>query len=171
VDSEESKGSRFWFTVSLESATAEESPAPEAPRTILRQNTRILIVEDNPINRLVLGRMLERFGANGLVYAENGEEALVRCAEAAFELIFMDARMPKLDGIATTRALRADGNKAYIIGVSADAMSEERQAALDAGMNDYVVKPVAREALADAIQRWRQILIAAHQAGQSSGEN
>jgi len=171
VDSEESKGSHFWFTVSLESATAEESPAPEAPRTTLRQNTRILIVEDNPINRLVLGRMLERFGANGLVYAENGEEALVRCAEAAFELIFMDARMPKLDGIATTRALRADGNKAYIIGVSADAMSEERQAALDAGMNDYVVKPVAREALADAIQRWRQILIAAHQAGQSSGEN
>ena len=171
VDSEEGKGSHFWFTVSLESATAEESPAPEAPRTILRQNTRILIVEDNPINRLVLGRMLERFGAHDLVYAENGEEALVRCAEAPFELIFMDARMPKLDGIATTRALRAEGNKAYIIGVSADAMSEERQAALDAGMNDYVVKPVAREALADAIQRWRQILIAAHQAGQGSGEN
>lgn len=84
------------------------------------------------------------------------EEALVRCAETDFELIFMDARMPKLDGIATTR-LRADGNKAYIIGVSADAMSEERQAALDVGMNDYVVKPVAREALAEAIQRWRQI--------------
>ncbi len=171
VDSEEGSGSRFWFTVSLESAATEESAAPEAPRPILRQNTRILIVEDNPINRLVLGRMLERFGAHELVYAENGEEALVRCAEADFELIFMDARMPRLDGIATTRALRADGNKAYIIGVSADAMSEERQAALDAGMNDYVVKPVAREALAEAIQRWRQILIAAHHAGQGNGDN
>jgi len=171
VDSEEGSGSRFWFTVSLKSAATEESAAPEAPRPILRQSTRILIVEDNPINRLVLGRMLERFGAHALVYAENGEEALVRCAETDFELIFMDARMPKLDGIATTRALRADGNKAYIIGVSADAMSEERQAALDAGMNDYVVKPVAREALAEAIQRWRQILIAAHHAGQGNGES
>ncbi|MBL8453589.1 MAG: response regulator, partial [Zoogloea sp.] len=170
VDSEEGSGSRFWFTVSLESAATEESAAPEAPRAILRQSTRILIVEDNPINRLVLGRMLERFGAHELVYAENGEEALLRCAEADFELIFMDARMPRLDGIATTQALRADGNKAYIIGVSADAMSEERQAALDAGMNDYVVKPVAREALAEAIQRWRQILIAAHHAGQGNGE-
>ena len=171
VDSEEGSGSRFWFTVSLESAATEESAAPEAPRPILRQNTRILIVEDNAINRLVLGRMLERFGAHELVYAENGEEALVRCAEADFELIFMDARMPRLDGIATTQALRADGNKAYIIGVSADAMSEERQAALDAGMNDYVVKPVAREALAEAIQRWRQILIAAHQTSQAGSEN
>jgi len=164
VDSEEGSGSRFWFVVSLAGANAEENPAPEAPRAILRRSTRILVVEDNAINRLVLGRMLERLGAHDLVYAENGEEALERCAEAAYELIFMDARMPRLDGIATTRALRAAGNRAYIIGVSADAMSDERQAALDAGMDDYVVKPVAREALAEAIQRWRQILIAAHQA-------
>jgi PAS domain S-box-containing protein len=164
VDSEEGSGSRFWFVVSLAGANAEESPAPEAPRAILRRSTRILVVEDNAINRLVLGRMLERLGAHDLVYAENGEEALARCAEAAYELIFMDARMPRLDGIAATRALRSAGNQAYIIGVSADAMSDERQAALDAGMDDYVVKPVAREALAEAIQRWRQILIAAHQA-------
>uniref|UniRef100_UPI0035AE52EA ATP-binding protein n=1 Tax=Zoogloea sp. TaxID=49181 RepID=UPI0035AE52EA len=164
VDSEEGNGSRFWFVVSLTSATAEDNPVPEAPRAILRRSTRILVVEDNTINRLVLGRMLERFGAHDLVYAENGEEALERCAEAAYELIFMDARLPKLDGIAATRTLRAAGNRAYIIGVSADAMSDERQAALDAGMDDYVVKPVAREALAEAIQRWRQILIAAHQA-------
>ena len=166
VDSEEGAGSHFWFTISLESASIEEPPAPEAPRPILRQSTRILIVDDNPINRLVLGRMLERFGATGLVYAENGEEALVQCDAIPFELIFMDARMPKLDGMATTRALRAAGNPAHIIGVSADAMIEERQAALEAGMNDYVVKPVAREALAEAIQRWRQLLIAAHHSSQ-----
>lgn len=166
VDSEEGKGSRFWFVVDLASSAPEENVAPEAPRAILRRNTRILVVDDNPINRLVLGRMLERFGAHDLAYANDGEEALTLCAEAAYELIFMDARMPRLDGIAATRALREAGNRAYIIGVSADAMSDERQAALEGGMDDYVVKPVAMEALAEAIQRWRQTLIAAHQAGQ-----
>lgn len=164
VDSEEGVGSRFWFTAELETGIGEEGRAPEAPRAILRQNTRILVVEDNPINRTVIGRMLERFGARDLDFAENGEEAVAHCADAHYELIFMDARMPRMDGLEATRALRAAGNKAYIIGVSADAMSEERNEALAAGMNDYVVKPVVRDALAASIDRWRQTLIAAHQA-------
>jgi len=169
VDSEEGKGSRFWFTLSLENGASEESQAPEAPRPILRQSTRILIVEDNPVNRMVLGRMLERFGAKELAYAEDGQAALECCASAAYELIFMDARMPRLDGLAATRALREAGNTAYIIGVSADAMSDERSKALEAGMNDYVVKPVARQALAEAIHRWRQTLIDSHNAAKEEG--
>ncbi len=169
VDSEEGKGSRFWFTLSLENGAGEESQAPEAPRPILRQSTRILIVEDNPINRMVLGRMLERFGAKDLAYAEDGQAALECCASASYELIFMDARMPRLDGLAATRALREAGNPAYIIGVSADAMSDERSKALEAGMNDYVVKPVARQALAEAIHRWRQTLIDSHNAAKDEG--
>ena len=164
VDSEEGAGSRFWFTLNLENGAGEESQPPETPRPILRQSTRILIVEDNPINRMVLGRMLERFGAKELAYAEDGQEALESCATTAYELIFMDARMPRLDGLAATRALREAGNPAYIIGVSADAMSDERSKALEAGMNDYVVKPVARQALAEAIHRWRQTLIDSHNA-------
>ena len=164
VDSEEGVGSRFWFTAELETGVGEEGRAPEAPRAILRQNTRILVVEDNPINRTVIGRMLERFGARDLDFAENGEEAVAHCAESNYELIFMDARMPHMDGLEATRALRAAGNTAYIIGVSADAMSEERNEALAAGMNDYVVKPVVRDALAASIDRWRQTLIAAHLA-------
>jgi two-component system, sensor histidine kinase len=167
VDSEEGVGSRFWFTAELEAGAGEEGRAPEAPRAILRQNTRILVVEDNPINRTVIGRMLERFGARELDFAENGEEAVAHCAGSSYELIFMDARMPRMDGLEATRALRAAGNTAYIIGVSADAMSEERNEAIAAGMNDYVVKPVVRDALAAAIDRWRQTLIAAHAAESS----
>ncbi|NML25045.1 hybrid sensor histidine kinase/response regulator [Zoogloea dura] len=170
VDSEEGAGSRFWFTLNLENGAGEESQPPETPRPILRQSTRILIVEDNPINRMVLGRMLERFGAKELAYAEDGQEALESCATKAYELIFMDARMPRLDGLAATRALREAGNPAYIIGVSADAMSDERSKALEAGMNDYVVKPVARQALAEAIHRWRQTLIDSHNAAREDSQ-
>ncbi|WP_374479050.1 ATP-binding protein [Zoogloea sp.] len=165
VDSEEGVGSRFWFTAELETGVGEESHTPDAPRAILRQSTRILVVEDNPINRTVLTRMLERFGAHDVAFAEDGEDALKRCAEADYELIFMDARMPRLDGLAATRQLRERSYKAYIIGVSADAMPEERRDALAAGMDDYVIKPVARDALAAAIERWRQTLIAAYRAG------
>ncbi|MBP8267288.1 MAG: response regulator, partial [Zoogloea sp.] len=100
--------------------------------------------------------------AHDIVFAVDGEEALERCAETDFELIFMDARMPRRDGLDATRALRDAGNRAYIIGVSADAMTEERNAALAAGMDDYVPKPIGQDALAAAIGRWRQTLIDAN---------
>ncbi len=161
VESEEGRGSEFWFTVKLEASASESSAAAAAPRPILRRSTRILVAEDNPINCTVIARMLERFGAHDIVFAANGEDAVARCSETAFELVFMDARMPRLDGLAATRALRAAGNTAYIIGVSADAMNEERDAALAAGMNDYVPKPIGQDAIASAISRWRETLIAA----------
>jgi len=164
VDSEEGRGSQFWFTAVFEPGASEsrETAAPQRP--ILRRSTRILVVEDNPINATVITRMLERFGAHDLAFARDGEEALARCAETPFELIFMDARMPRVDGLAATRALREAGYPAYIIGVSADAMSEEKEAALAAGMNDYVPKPISQGALAEAIGRWRDTLVASQPA-------
>ena len=162
VESEEGHGSRFWFTVPLETGAGDNSEAAPATRPILRRTTRILVAEDNPINRTVIARMLERFGAHDIVFAVDGEEALERCAETDFELIFMDARMPRRDGLDATRALRDAGNRAYIIGVSTDAMTEERNAALAAGMDDYVPKPIGQDALAAAIGRWRQTLIDAN---------
>ena len=164
VESEEGRGSEFWFTVKLETSANDSNATAPATRPILRRSTRILVAEDNPINSTVIARMLERFGAHDIVFATNGEEAVAHCSEAAFELVFMDARMPRLDGLAATRALRAAGNTAYIIGVSADAMNEERDAALAAGMNDYVPKPISQDAIAAAISRWRETLIAAKAA-------
>ncbi|WP_374490216.1 ATP-binding protein [Zoogloea sp.] len=158
LDSEEGRGSRFWFMVELESGLAEARRESLPERLLLRQETPILVVEDNPVNRTVLGRLLERFGARSPDFAVDGQEALERCAQHAYELVFMDARMPRLDGLEATRQLRARGYPAYIIGVSADAMHEERDEALSAGMDDYLVKPVVREALGTAIERWRTLL-------------
>ena len=167
VDSEEGVGSRFWFTIRLE-AGADETIAgsASAPRPILRQGTRILVAEDNPINCTVIARMLEHFGAQDITFAANGEDALTRCAERSFDLIFMDARMPRMDGLTATQALRENGTTTYIIGVSADAMTEERDAALAAGMDDYLPKPISQVALAAAIEGWRQRMVAMRQLEQ-----
>jgi len=163
VDSQEGRGSCFWFTLRLDVGAGEEnSPARTAPRPILRKGTRILVAEDNPINCTVIARMLEHFGATDITFAANGEDALARCDEGRFDLIFMDARMPRMDGLAATRALRERGIDTYIVGVSADAMSEERDAALAAGMDDYLPKPISQIALAAAIESWRQRLVAIH---------
>ena len=159
VDSEDGAGSRFWFTATLEIGAGQSHETAAPPRPILRRSTRILVAEDNPINCTVIARMLERFGAHDIAFAGDGVEALARCAETAFELIFMDARMPRMDGLSATRALREAGHPAYIIGVSADAMSEERDAALAAGMDDYVPKPISQSSLSAAISRWRETLV------------
>ncbi len=167
VESKEGIGSRFWFTLQLESsATEAQTGSTTAARPILRQGTRILVAEDNPINCTVIARMLEHFGAQDISFAANGEDALARCAERSFDLIFMDARMPRMDGLTATRALRDAGNSTYIIGVSADAMNEERDAALAAGMDDYLPKPISQVALATVIEGWRQRLVAMRQLEQ-----
>jgi CheY-like chemotaxis protein len=84
VESEEGVGSEFWFAVKLETGQLEGAAiAHQAPRMILRRATRILVVEDNPINSTVLARMLESIGAQDIVFARDGEDALARCAETA----------------------------------------------------------------------------------------
>ena len=161
VDSEVGAGSTFWFRIRL-SATAlpmvTEVPVETAIRPVLRRGTRILLVEDNAVNRKVLCKFLERLGVPDPVCVDNGTDAIAACCEAAFDLIFMDTHMPGMDGHETVRLLRAGGVCSRIIGVSADALDEDRAAALSAGMDDYLNKPLSLTALVGAIDRWRASL-------------
>jgi PAS domain S-box-containing protein len=146
------EGSEFWFTAQFEAPLASSVPikgAAGAPALVhvLDPAVRILLVEDNAINRMVMSGMLKRLGGGEPVVAVNGEEALARVAEQRFDLILMDTQMPIMDGLEATRRLRAQGLTTPIIGVSAGAMDEERLAAMDAGVNDYLLKPVQMEAL------------------------
>ncbi|MGE5386426.1 MAG: ATP-binding protein [Betaproteobacteria bacterium] len=159
--SEEGKGSEFWFTVPLHFSEASAALAAE-PLTVagethlLRRGTQVLIAEDNRINQILLVKMLEKLGAQNVVIANDGGEALQRCQGQSFDLIFMDARMPDMDGLETTLALRQQGITSRIIGVSADAMEDDRKAAMAAGMDDYLAKPLTIAALEAAIGRWRE---------------
>ena len=154
------EGSEFWFTAEFEMAAKQEPPPsvalPSKVATqvqILTQSHRILLVEDNPINQMVMRGMLKRLGGAEPVLAENGVEALEHAERELFDVVLMDTQMPLMDGLEATRHLRARGIQWPIIGVSAGAMDEERIAALDAGMNDYVLKPVGIELLGVALRR------------------
>ncbi|MEC5384501.1 ATP-binding protein [Uliginosibacterium sp. H3] len=155
VNSEPGKGSEFWFTVTLAlDLPSQHTVVSSAAASRLNEEDSLLIVEDNAVNQMVLTNLLRKLGARQIVSAVNGSEALARCAAQDFDLIFMDTRMPVMDGIEATRALRATGSTSYIVGVSADAMAEDRSNALESGMNDYITKPVSVDSLSGAIGRW-----------------
>jgi CheY-like chemotaxis protein len=116
---------------------------------------RILLVDDSEINRTVAGRILELEGAS-VIAAEGGSEAMARLRrEAPFDLVLMDVQMPDLDGIETTRRIRADSADVLppIVALTAGALASERERALEAGMNDFISKPFDPDLLVACICR------------------
>jgi PAS domain S-box-containing protein len=117
-----------------------------------------LVVEDNPVNQLVAVRLLRRLGGEVMAVA-SGAEALVRCTTDVFDIVFMDCQMPEMDGYETTRRLRAGAgtireHRTPIVALTANALADDRQRCLDAGMDDYLSKPVRLEDLRTVVQRW-----------------
>jgi CheY-like chemotaxis protein len=119
---------------------------------------RALLVEDNPINQAVARAMLDKLGVT-VVTAVNGAEALERLThESDIDIVFMDVQMPVMDGFEATRRLRAleaeqKRTRLPVIALTANAMTHDRQACLAAGMDDFVSKPVTKQALRGAIDR------------------
>jgi len=130
----------------------DKKRAPKSGATI-----EILVAEDNIVNQMVIRSMLEKIGCN-VTMAENGREALEQIAENSFDLIFMDISMPEMDGVEATGAIRnmqsKRGERTPIVGVTAHALEEDRQRCLDAGMDDYLPKPVKPDALQKKIDEW-----------------
>lgn len=121
---------------------------------------RILVVEDNPINREVLGEILSKVGVK-VTEAKDGESAVRTAREKTFDLILMDIQMPGLDGPSSSRVLRSEGLKTPIIAVSANVSPADRERYKLAGMNDFVAKPIEPYQLCSIMQRWvasREIL-------------
>jgi PAS domain S-box-containing protein len=128
-----------------------------SPRT--QFHARVLVVEDNPVNQRVLELMLDRFGIDTEL-AENGRLAVEALAgDHGFDLVFMDMQMPVLNGREATREIRMrEGSQGQasvpIIAMTASATADDRKACLAAGMDDFVAKPVQRDALEAALRRW-----------------
>ena len=116
---------------------------------------RILVVEDNPLNQEVIGDLLRLAGAT-VTLADNGREAVERVEREAADLVLMDMQMPLMDGLDATRAIRAEARHASlpIIALTANALSEDRDRCLAAGMNDFLTKPIDPEQLFAALGRW-----------------
>jgi CheY-like chemotaxis protein len=116
----------------------------------------ILLAEDNPINQIVASSILDEM-AYKVDLAESGLEVLQAMRKKAYDVILMDMQMPDMDGLEATRRIRADfppDQQPIIIAMTANAMEGDRQECLQAGMNDYISKPVLPEAVETALQYW-----------------
>jgi PAS domain S-box-containing protein len=159
VESQPDVGSDFHFVVSLPASSVilEASTAPR--RSVdARGVLKILIAEDNPVNQLLLTRLLVKRG-HLVKVAGNGRVALDMLESEAqpFDLVFMDVQMPEMDGMEATRELRAreraTGRHITLIGVTAHALEGDRERCLEAGMDGYLSKPIRVEELDGALER------------------
>ncbi|MEH2313030.1 MAG: ATP-binding protein [Nostoc sp.] len=178
VESELGAGSTFYFTIAA-SVISEElevrsqelflsSPPKSAPMSFSpspdSHELRILLTEDNLVNQKIALKQLKSLGYSADV-AGNGKEALQLLEKIPYDLILMDCQMPVLDGLETTKEIHrwqessfASGRRPVVIAMTANAMKEDKQMCLDAGMDDYLSKPVMKENLAATLEHWASVI-------------
>lgn len=133
----------------------EESPASQEPQP---ERRRVLLVEDNKTNRFVARNFLQKLGFE-VAEAADGQEAIDALCKSEFSLVFMDVQMPVMDGLQATREIRSGSAPVLqrdipIIAMTAHAMKGDDQMCVEAGMNDYVSKPLQVSKLREAVERW-----------------
>ena len=162
VESRLGEGSTFWFSCafnkaadSIKATTLEEDKTMEAPGNAgkVKAGARILLVEDNEINQEVAKSILEDFGLSVEV-ASDGEEAVNRAKDHDFDLILMDMQMPVMNGLDASKQLRLLGKIMPIIAMTANAFVEDQRNCLDAGMNDFLTKPVHPDRMLATLGKW-----------------
>jgi len=161
VISQEGKGSEFWFTVRMLLSSRlggqTEAAEPES-QTAIPLDARILIAEDNSVNREVALGMLRKLGLRAEAVA-NGAEVINTLESIPYDLVLMDMRMPVMDGMEAARQIRNPRSAVLnhdipIVALTANAMLSDRNSCLAAGMNDFVSKPILKAELQAALNRW-----------------
>ncbi|MES2696700.1 MAG: ATP-binding protein, partial [Verrucomicrobiota bacterium] len=169
VNSHPGRGSEFWFTLTLENRPLEEITAGATvlgapPAAVEKRSLRVLVADDNSVNQAVARGLLTLMGHDVAVVG-NGHEALTRLARTPHDVVLMDCQMPGLDGYEATRRIRAGAiagidPRIRIIAVTASAMAGDREACLEAGMDDFVTKPIRVDEVRAALERASKALAA-----------
>lgn len=133
----------------------EEAPRPTLSKDFaLKYPLQILVAEDNLVNQKLIMRALSKLGYNDAVLTEDGVETVNKCIAGSYDIILMDVQMPEMDGIEATKLIRLhEGRQPFIISMTANAMAEDREACLRAGMDDYIAKPIRLDELVQALER------------------
>jgi CheY-like chemotaxis protein len=164
VESQVGRGSLFWAELPLPAtgeATLQSAFGDLDTEASPLTGMQVLVVEDNPVNMMIAVALLEQWGVQ-VTQAANGVEAVERVDDllelgGMFDLVLMDMQMPVRGGHETTRILRGrfDARTLPIVALTAAALTSEREAALEVGMNDFLTKPIDAQRLHDALLRWR----------------
>lgn len=147
-------------TFSIEITLPISQPVKEQPKAAIVQvepiRAYILVAEDNSVNQIVAKRMLENIGCR-IDIAEDGQICVEMLTARAYDLVFMDCQMPRLDGFDATRAIRAlapPRSKTPVVAMTANALAGDRERCLESGMDDYLSKPMKPEQLREILTRW-----------------
>ena len=141
---------------------ADQPSPPTPPPRRAGAGGRVLVAEDNPINRLVTVRLLEELGY-ATETAEDGRQAVEAVARRGYDLVLMDCHMPQVDGCAATAEIRrheregVGGRRTPIVALTADALAGDAERCRAVGMDDYLAKPVTAKRLAAVVARWAQV--------------
>ncbi len=163
VSSETGKGSTFEFNVELGISDVKQTTTNTTEKNhnlVPKANTRVLLTEDNPANQMVIKTVLEYAGLQ-VDIAANGKKAIKAVSSDTYDIILMDISMPEMDGMEATRMIRqlsSSAAKIPIIALTAHALPGDKQRFLQAGMNDYLTKPLNRTQSLDCIARWTATL-------------
>lgn len=167
VISEVGKGSTFWMKIPLkECEDNDDSVDTYTPRSIklgkneetMNRKANILIAEDHPTNQFLVKRILMKNGFSNIDMVENGRQAVDAFKTCAYDIVLMDGMMPEMDGYEATKLIREfeSGGKSHVpvIAMTANAMVGDREKCLDAGMDDYISKPVDAQKFLKMLSKW-----------------
>ncbi|WP_342551244.1 PAS domain S-box protein [Paenibacillus sp. FSL R7-0652] len=157
IEDSDEPGTTFIFTACFKMNNEEVGQRIEFSQTINKDTPlHILIAEDNEMNRLVLSKMIEKKG-HFVDHVVDGKEALEAAERNAYDIVFMDVHMPKLNGFEVTQALkenRSSEDGPYIVAVTANALRGDRERCLKAGMDDYISKPIKSESIYQVMETY-----------------
>ncbi len=156
LESEENKGSKFYFTLKLQIAKHFDTQVENLKSTQnnLNENSKILIAEDNSMNQQLMEAMLDELNLKADI-VNNGEEAIKKSQENNYDIIFMDINMPVCDGISATKTIRElNKNHIPIIALTANAIKGDTKKYLDAGMDEHISKPINFEKLKECLEKY-----------------
>jgi hypothetical protein len=153
VESTKGLGSIFWFEVLL-LESQEEIVKPQAQQNEIRHfSGHVMVVEDQPVNQKVIASLLTKLGLTYVIF-NNGQEAVTGAQQKHYDLIFMDCRMPVMDGYKAASLIRASNKSIPIVALSAEGMSGDRRQCLQAGMNDFLGKPINFRELISILEKY-----------------
>lgn len=158
VESSPDKGTIFYFSLWLREGDVSADPATGSSRRCAGSKGRVLVVEDNRINRCMIREMLELANLEAHE-AENGESALEMLEQTSYDAVLMDVQLPFMDGLEVVRRIRSNpaARELPVIAMTGHALNGDRERCIEAGMSDYLSKPIGVDHLLKALSRWLEM--------------